>query len=195
MPQPNPLFLLCLLPLAACGPSYSPNTYASTAVQQAAKVDQGVVVGVRSVGVTPQGSTGAVAGGAAGAALGAAAPSGNPVSSTLGAIGGSLLGGIVGAGAEKAVGETTAFEYIVRKPGGELVSVTQKDEVALAVGTRVLVIAGSQARIVPDYTVPPEPPAEAKPAPAPAPLPGTTPEPEPEQVPEPEPARPPSPAE
>jgi outer membrane lipoprotein SlyB len=179
MPQPTRLILLTLLPLAACGPNYSPNTYASTAVQQAAKVDQGVVVGVRSVGVTPQGSTGAVAGGAAGAALGAAAPSGNPVSSTLGAIGGSLIGGLVGAGAEKAVGETTAFEYIVRKPSGELISVTQKDETALAVGTRVLVIAGSQARIVPDYTVPPDAPAEARPAPSALPLIGTTSEPEP----------------
>lgn len=179
MPLPPRTVLLVLLPLAACGPNYSPNTYSSTAVQQAAKVDQGVVVGVRSVGVTPQGNTGAVAGGAAGAALGAAAPSGNAVSSTLGAIGGSLIGGLVGAGAEKAVGETTAFEYIVRKPSGELISVTQKDEAALAVGTRVLVIAGSQARIVPDYTVPPEPPAEPKPAPAPVPLTGTTHEPEP----------------
>jgi outer membrane lipoprotein SlyB len=101
------------------------------------------------------------------------------VTTTLGAIGGSLIGGLVGAGAEKAVGETTAIEYIVRKPGGELISVTQKDEEPLAIGTRVLVIAGSQARIVPDYTVPPEPPAEPKPAPAPVPLTGTTHEPEP----------------
>ena len=179
MPQPTKLLLLCLIPFAACGPDYSPNTYSSAAVQQAAKVDQGVVVGVRRVGVTPQGTTGAVAGGAAGAAIGAAAPAGNPVSSTLGAIGGSLIGGLVGAGAEKAVGETTAFEYIVRKPSGELISVTQKDEAALAIGTRVLVIAGAQARIVPDYTVPPEAPAEAKPAPVPLPLTGATQEPEP----------------
>ena len=63
------LLLISLLPLAACGPDYSPNTYSSAAVQQAAKVDQGVVVGARRVGVTPQGTTGAVAGGAAGAAL------------------------------------------------------------------------------------------------------------------------------
>ena len=179
MKQPPTLVLLCLLPLAACGPDYSPNTYASTAVQQAARVDQGVVVGARRVGVSPQGTTGAVAGGAAGAAIGAAAPAPGRVTTTLGAIGGSLIGGLVGAGAEKAVGETTAIEYIVRKPGGELISVTQKDEEPLAIGTRVLVIAGSQARIVPDYTVPPEPPAEPKPAPAAVPLTGTTQEPEP----------------
>jgi len=150
--------LFLLLPLAACGPDYSPNTYASSAVQQAARVDQGVVVGVRRVGVTPQGTTGALAGAAAGAAVGAQVPVGSAMSATLGAIGGSLIGGIVGSGAEKATGETQAWEYIVRKSAGELVSVTQRDETPLAVGTKVLVIAGSQARIVPDYTVATEPP-------------------------------------
>ena len=178
MPQPPKFVLLCLLPLAACGPDYSPNTYSNAAVQQAAKVDQGVVVGARRVGVTSSGATGAMAGGAAGAALGAAAPTPGRVSTTLGAIGGSLIGGLVGAGAEKAVGETTAFEYIVRKPSGELISVTQKDDEQLAIGTRVLVIAGSQARIVPDYTVPPDSPAPAS-VPVPVPLTGTTAEPEP----------------
>jgi len=165
MMQARPfLFLLPLLTLAACGPSYSPDTYASSAVQQAARVDQGVVAGVREVAVTPQGTTGAVAGAAAGGAVGAHVPAGSSVTSTLGAIGGSLIGGLVGSGAEKAMGETRAWEYIVRKTSGELVSVTQRDTSPLAVGTRVLVISGSQARIVPDYTVAPEPP----PAPAPA---------------------------
>jgi arabinogalactan oligomer/maltooligosaccharide transport system permease protein len=39
MPHPTTRLLLCLLPLAACGPDYSPNTYSSAAVQQAARVD------------------------------------------------------------------------------------------------------------------------------------------------------------
>ncbi|MCC6718165.1 MAG: hypothetical protein IT555_09785, partial [Acetobacteraceae bacterium] len=166
------LLLLALLPLAGCGPSYSPNTYSSSAVQQAAKVEQGVVVGVRRVGVAAQGTTGAVTGAAAGGAVGSQVPAGGAVASTLGAIGGSLVGGLVGSGVEKATGETAAFEYIVRKTSGELVSVTQNDEVPLALGEKVLVIAGSQARIVPDYTVPaetaapkPEPQATSQPAP------------------------------
>jgi outer membrane lipoprotein SlyB len=176
MPHPTTRLLLCLLPLAACGPDYSPNTYSSAAVQQAARVDQGVVVGARRVGVTPQGTTGALAGGAAGAAIGAAAPAPGRVTTTLGAIGGSLIGGLVGAGTERAVGETTAIEYIVRKPAGELISVTQRDKEPLAIGTRVLVIAGTQARIVPDYTVPPATPAAV-------PQTGTTLEPEPTRPP------------
>jgi outer membrane lipoprotein SlyB len=44
------------------------------------------------------------------------------------------------------------------------VSVTQKDATPLPIGQKVLVIAGKQARIVPDYTVeiakPPTAPAE-----------------------------------
>ena len=56
------LLLLVPIAFAGCGPSYSPDTYASTAVQQAAKVERGVVVGVRRVAVSPQGASGAVAG-------------------------------------------------------------------------------------------------------------------------------------
>jgi outer membrane lipoprotein SlyB len=174
MPPARLLLLAAAAALAACRPDYSPDTYASSAVQQAAKVEQGVLVGVRAVGVAAPGSTGAVAGAAAGGALGATAPQSGGVAATLGAIGGSLIGGLVGTGVERAAGDTTAWEYIVRKPNGELVSVTQKDEVPLQLGDRVLVIAGSQARIVRDYTVP----LESKP-PEPPP-PNTPPEPEPE---------------
>jgi len=157
MPRFLPLLLVLVLP--ACGPDYSPNVYAGNAVQQAAKVEQGIVVGVRQVGVAAQGTTGTVTGAAAGGAIGSQVPAGGNVASTLGALGGSLIGGLVGRGVERTVGERDAYEYIVRKPGGELVSVTQRDEMPLALGARVLVIAGSQARIVPDYTVPAEPPA------------------------------------
>ncbi len=155
--------------LAGCGPDYSPNTYAAGAVQQANKVDQGVIVGVREVGVSASGTAGALVGGAAGGIAGAQAGSG--ASSAFGALGGSLVGGIAGTAAEHVVGDTRAFEYIVRKPNGDLLSVTQKDLEPLPVGQKVLVIAGNQARIVPDYTVPVQDPAKqtaATPEPPPA---------------------------
>ena len=151
-----------------CGPDYSPNTYASNAVQQANKVDQGVIVGVREVGVSASGTTGAVIGGAAGGIAGAQAGTG--ATSAFGALGGALVGGIAGSAAEHVVGDTRAFEYIVRKPNGDLLSVTQKDAEALAIGQKVLVIAGNQARVVPDYTVPGQiPPNQTAPAPQDAP--------------------------
>ena len=159
------LFAAVAVSLAACGPSYSPNTYASNAVQQAAKVEQGVVVGVRDVAVTASGTTGTVTGAAAGGITGSQIGVG-PVSAFT-ALGGSLIGGLAGSAAEHTISDTQAFEYIVRKPNGDLISVTQKDATPLKLGQKVLVIAGAQARIVPDYTVAAEPAAKDKPHPAP----------------------------
>jgi outer membrane lipoprotein SlyB len=147
-------FGLVLAGLSGCGPSYSPDTYASNAVQQANKVEQGVVIGVRQVGVSASGTVGTVAGAAAGGIAGSQVGIG-PVSAIT-ALGGSLVGGFAGSAAEHVSADTAAFEYIVRKPNGDLVSVTQKDKTPLALGQKVLVIAGNQARVVPDYTLPPD---------------------------------------
>jgi outer membrane lipoprotein SlyB len=144
--------VLLVAGLSACGPSYSPDTYASNAAQQANKVEQGVVVGVRTVGVSAVGTVGTLSGAAAGGIAGSQVGAG-PVSA-LSALGGGLVGGIAGSTVEHVTSDTTAYEYIVRKPNGDLVSVTQKDKTPLALGQKVLVIAGTQARVVPDYTVP-----------------------------------------
>ena len=93
-------------------------------------------------------------GGAAGGVVGAAAPGGG-LASALAGVGGALVGGLVGSAAEHAAGDTRAFEYVVRTGGRDLLSVTQRDTVPLAIGQKVLLIAGTQARIVPDYTAEP----------------------------------------
>lgn len=171
---------LVLAGVSACGPSYSPDTYASNAVQQANKVEQGVVIGVRDVAVSASGNVGAVTGAAAGGIAGS--QMGVGVTSAFSSLGGALVGGIAGSAVEHVSADTKAFEYIVRKGNGDLVSVTQKDTTPLALNQHVLVIAGNQARVVPDYTLPPDikaakaaeavkpadvPPADAKPADAP----------------------------
>jgi outer membrane lipoprotein SlyB len=142
--------------LTACGPSYSPDTYATNAAQQANKVESGVIAGVRPVQISASGTVGGVAGAAAGGVAGSQVGTGT--ASTFAAIGGSLLGGIAGVATEHIIGDTNGFEYIVRKANGDMISVAQKDEKPLWVGEKVLVIAGPQARIVPDYTVPFEAP-------------------------------------
>jgi outer membrane lipoprotein SlyB len=160
-------FLVLIAALAGCSGDYSPNTYNTAAVQQANKVERGVIVGLRDVKVTSKGTTGAVAGAAAGGVAGSQAPGG--VGSALGAIGGSLVGSIVGTSVEQSTSDTPAVEYVVQKENKELVSVTQTDPVTLAIGQKVLVIAGPQARIVADYTIefaPPKPPAPPTPLPA-----------------------------
>lgn len=159
-----------LVAVGGCGPSYSPNTYDSTAVQKANKVVQGVIVGVRQIGVSAAGTTGAVAGGATGGILGSQIP-GSSFGTAVGTVGGTLIGGLVGTAAEHTVDDTTAYEYIVRESDKTLVSVAQKDQKPMAVGQHVLVIAGNQARIVPDYTVAVDSTKETPPTPMPTALP------------------------
>ncbi|HWA79700.1 MAG TPA: hypothetical protein VG848_05240, partial [Acetobacteraceae bacterium] len=165
------LLAASMLGLGGCSGDYSPNTYAAAAAQQANAVTRGVVIGVRQVMITPDGTVGAVTGGAAGGVAGSQVP-GGAVASAFGAIGGSLIGGIAGSAAQRAAEDTKAWEYIVQQADGKLVSVTQTDRTPLAIGTHVLVIAGKQARVVRDYTVAlPAPPSKAatetEPAPAP----------------------------
>ena len=147
--------------VVGCAPSYSPNSYDARAVQQANKVDQGMVVGVRKIDISANGAAGAAIGGAAGGIAGSQV--GGGALSAFTALGGTLLGGLVGTTVEHTQGDTEGYEYIVRKPNGDLLSVTQKDTTPLAIGEKVLVISGPQARVVPDYTVPMAPP-KAKPA-------------------------------
>ena len=174
--------LLPLLPVLALGaalagrrPAYSPDDYSTRAVQQLNRVEQGVIVGVRRVTVTSDGTTGAATGGAAGGILGSQVPGGN-MAGAIGAVGGALVGGLLGTATERVAGDTTAYEYIVRKENGEMYTVTQREQTALAIGQRVLMIGGAQARIVPDYTAPGATPAATPAAPAATPPPAAEPE-------------------
>ncbi|MGH7036239.1 MAG: hypothetical protein ACREFL_21135, partial [Stellaceae bacterium] len=131
-------------------------------VQQANKVARGVVIGFREVKISDDGSVGAVTGGAAGGILATQTDSA-ALPTALSALGGSLVGGIVGATIQHATGDTTGWEYIVREASGDLVSVAQREPKPLAIGQRVLVIDGKQARIVPDYATALEAPQAATP--------------------------------
>ena len=144
------LAFVALAALTGCAPDYSPNTYNAGAVQQANKVDSAVVVGFRQVSISAAGTVGAVTGGAAGGILGSqVGPS--STSSALGAVGGGIVGSLLGTGIEHATADTTGWEYIVQKPNGDLLSVTQREPEPIPLGQKVLVIAGSQARIIPDF--------------------------------------------
>lgn len=158
------LLAVGLAGVAGCAPNYSPNTYAAGAVQQANKVETAVVVGFRQVAISANGTVGAVTGGAAGGVLGSQSGTFG-INAALGAVGGTAIGSLLGTAVEHVTGDTKGWEYIVRKPDGALLSVTQREESPIALGQKVLVITGSQARIVADYSMATEP----APAPAPAP--------------------------
>ncbi len=140
--------------LVACAPNFSPNTYSSSAVQKASKVDSGVVIGVRKVAISVDSTLAATTGAAAGGIGGSQVADG--AVSALSALGGAVVGGITGSEVGHKARDTYGYEYIVRKANGDLLSVTQKDKVPLKVGQRVLLIQGMQARIVNDYTEPVE---------------------------------------
>tara|TARA_R110000824_G_scaffold155226_6_gene327754 strand:+ start:45770 stop:46669 length:900 start_codon:yes stop_codon:yes gene_type:complete len=169
--RPIKIGLLSLLPLSilltGCSADYSPNTYKSASVQQASKVETGVVIGVRKVVIsadtTVATATGATAGGIAGSQVAEGAVA------ALGALGGAVVGGIAGSEAGRSIQDTYGYEYILRNSKGELLSVTQKDTVPLKVGQRVLLIQGMQARIVNDYTEPVDTDLAAEPNKPPSP--------------------------
>jgi outer membrane lipoprotein SlyB len=138
--------------LAGCGATHSPDIYASSAVQQANKVDAGIVIGFREVMISANGTTGAVTGGAAGGVLGTQV-GGSTFDQALGGVAGTAIGSVLGSTIEHVTGDTKGWEYIVKKNNGDLVSVTQVEKKPLELGQKVLVIAGTQARIVPDYSV------------------------------------------
>jgi outer membrane lipoprotein SlyB len=170
--HPYPLLVAAALALAACAGEHSPDVYAADAVQQANKVEPGVVVGFRQVTISASGKVGAVTGGAAGGILGGSQAGSLGVSSALGAVGGTAIGGIIGNTIERVAGDTTGWEYMVRKPDGGMLSLTQREPKPIPVGQKVLVITGSQARIVADYAGVGEPqPAPAPNAPAITPAP------------------------
>lgn len=138
--------------LSGCAPDYSPNTYSGDAMQQANKVEPGIVIGFRQVAISADGTVGAVTGGAAGGILGAQYDA-THLTSALSALGGTVVGGVVGSTVQHVVGKTTGWEYIVREPKGDLLSVTQEEPTPIPIGQKVLVITGKQARIVADYSV------------------------------------------
>jgi outer membrane lipoprotein SlyB len=141
---------LMLLLVAGCAPDYSPNTYSSNAVQLANKVEPGVIIGFREVEISASGTVGAVTGGAAGGILGSQVGTFG-YNAALGSVAGGAVGGLIGSTIVRVASDTTGWEYIVRKPNGDLLSVTQREPQPIPVGQAVLVITGPQARIVPDY--------------------------------------------
>ena len=68
-------------------------------------------------------------------------------------VGGAVVGGLIGNEAEKAMRSDKGYEYIIQLDNGNDISVTQQQDLQLAVNQHVLVIYGAMTRIVADNTV------------------------------------------
>jgi outer membrane lipoprotein SlyB len=137
-----------LLALSACN-TYRSNAYAPGDMQQVSKVDAAVVKSFRQVEASdPALGLGTTAGGLSGAVLGAQA--GNGKGSAVAAVGGALAGAALGTLIQHEASKTMAYEYVLEKKNGEMISMAQAQDTPFPVGTHVLVIYGEHARIVED---------------------------------------------
>ncbi len=155
------LVLLAVLSSVAGCRSYSPNEYNPGGMQQANKVDRAVVQSYREIDVEDPSlglgtGAGAAAGGIAGSQIGQG--SGNAAA----VLGGVLIGGGLGYLIDREANATKAFEYILEKKDGDLITLAQKEDVPLAIGSRVFILYGTKARIIPDTTPEPATPVAPK---------------------------------
>lgn len=135
--------------LAGCAKNYSPDNYGPGGMQQANKVDRAVVHSLREVDVNdPSLGLGAAGGAAAGGIAGSQI--GNGSGNAAAVLGGAIVGGVIGHLIEQEVNATKAFEYILEKSNGDLMTLAQKQDVPLAVGSHVLILYGVQARVILD---------------------------------------------
>ena len=143
------LSLACVLMATGCNNEYSPNTYSSGGMQQVNKVDHAVVKSVRQVSVKEAGlnagtAVGGITGGVGGAQIG------QGKGAALAAIGGALAGAAIGTIAQQSAMETKAFEYILDRGKGDLITLAQKQDQPFEIGAHVLILYGVQARIIAD---------------------------------------------
>ncbi|WP_347253042.1 glycine zipper 2TM domain-containing protein [Leminorella grimontii] len=138
-----------VLSMAGCASNISSDSYKEGQVGQASRTLAGVIVSSRVVDVEGNSSVGGLVGSAAGGVAGSAIGGGFRANA-LGAIGGALLGGMLGSSVEKGASKQQAIEYVIQTDSNGLITVAQGTDQPLAVGQRVLVIEGKQARVIAD---------------------------------------------
>jgi outer membrane lipoprotein SlyB len=142
--------LAALLPLAACAPSQTGETYNRDQIGRTAIVTQGTIIGMRDV--TLQGSpggvgttAGAIGGGVAGSFIG-----GDWRSNVLAGLAGAIIGGLAGSQVERQVSRGKATEFTIRETDGTTIAVVQTNEAGLAVGDKVRILRSDRTRLARD---------------------------------------------
>lgn len=139
------------LTISGCASNLGGGTYSRGSVGDVQHSARGTLVSVRHIQIegTKSGvgtATGAVLGGAVGSEIGQGG-----AARVAGVLGGAVLGGLLGSAVERGATQRAGYEYVVRKPNGDLITIVQEaDGPAIAAGSSVLVIYGDRARVVPD---------------------------------------------
>jgi outer membrane lipoprotein SlyB len=144
-------FAALAMTLAGCATGLGANSYERGSVGTVSRVDEGTIVASRSI-VIEGSQTGGMLGGATGAAVGAIAGSqigGGSDERAIGGVIGAVAGGVLGNTVGNMSTRKPGFAYTVRLRSGELVTITQGGDLAIANGTPVLVEYGDRARVIP----------------------------------------------
>lgn len=144
------LVLPLMLAVSGCAANIGANQYDTDSIGEVNRALKGTVVSVRAISVSSDSPTGTVIGGAAGGVAGSMI-GGSDAAHILGAIGGAVIGGIAGDAAQEGLSKQNGYEYVVELDNGNLVTVSQGNDVLLNPGQRCLVLYGSRARVVPYY--------------------------------------------
>lgn len=135
--------------LGACATGVGAGDYTRSGVGQVNRADEAIVLSVRPIRIEGERT---IVGTATGAALGGLAGSrvgGGNTARTAGAVAGAVVGGVVGSAVEKGVTTQQGYEYVLQLATGEIRTIAQGDDVYLQPGSRVYIIYGSRARVVP----------------------------------------------
>lgn len=141
--------ILCILTLlAGCADDIGANQYETSSVGEVNRALKGTVLSVRAIQVRDEGTAGtvigAVAGGAAGTLLGS-----NDATRIAGGAVGAAAGAIAGKQAQKMVSSQGGYEYVIELDNGNVVNVSQGNDIMLNVGQRCVVLYGKRARVIP----------------------------------------------
>lgn len=132
-----------------CAREISPDVYSADHVGEASVSFSGTIISTRQITVQDkerlqENTLGIVGGGVGGVLAGSKIGKGTGNSAAM--IGGALVGATAGAFAEKALKTQQGTEYIVQLDNGELRTIVQGVEPALASGQLVYVIIGREGR-------------------------------------------------
>lgn len=143
--------LLALLPLlfgVACTSNIGANQYSTSSTGKVSQAQRCTVVSVRAVTVQSDNNAGMMVGGAAGGVAGTLL-GGNDATKILGAIGGAVVGGLAGDVTQDVLSKQGGYEYVVETQSGNIMTVTQGNDVLMTPGEKCLLLYGNKARVIP----------------------------------------------
>lgn len=143
------LFSLISLSLTACSSTSEP-TYSGNSIGQVSNVESGTIIAIEKVNIKGTHETGERVGAIAGGLGGAFAGGGSMLTHIAGSIGGAVVGGLAGAATQDVLTSGEAYQFIIKKPSGQTISVLQTDDSNLKVGDNVtILLSGNNTRIIP----------------------------------------------